>query len=113
MLNMDCIAHGDSIQLGSGKSNPKLWELARNIDKENANLTINRTWANGGADATPFHQKGIPTLYFVTTNSYAHLHYMTDTHETLNPNLFEEITKLAYLTTYKVADGGYNREMPK
>jgi hypothetical protein len=38
---------------------------------------------------------------------------MTDTHETLNPNLFEEITKLAYLTTYKVADGGYNREMPK
>ncbi len=36
MLNMDCIAHGDSIQLGSGKTNPKLWELARNIDRQNA-----------------------------------------------------------------------------
>ncbi len=110
MLNMDCIAHGDSIQLGNRKTNPKLWNLARAIDKQNAKLTISRTWANGGADATPFHQKGIPTLYFVTTNSYTHLHYMTDKPETLNPKLYEEITKLAYLTTYKVANGDYNRE---
>ena len=110
MLNMDCIAHGDSIRLGSGKSSPKLWELAKSIDKENAKLSIENTWANGGADATPFHQKGIPTLYFVTTNSYTHLHCISDTPETLNPKLYQEITKLAYLTTYKVAKGEYNRE---
>jgi len=110
MLNMDCIAHGDSIKLGSGKSSPKLWELSKSIDKQNAKLSIKSTWANGGADATPFHKKGIPTLYFVTTNSYTHLHCITDTPETLNPKLYEEITRLAYLTTYKVAKGEYNRE---
>lgn len=93
MLNMDCIAHGDSIKLGSGKTSPDLWNLAKLIDKENAKLSISSTWSNGGADATPFHQKGIPTLYFVTTNSYTHLHYITDTPKTLNPKLYEEITK--------------------
>ncbi|MDA3860862.1 MAG: M20/M25/M40 family metallo-hydrolase [Melioribacteraceae bacterium] len=107
MLNMDCIAHGDSIKLGSGKSSPKLWELAKSIDSTNAKLTINGTWSGGGADATPFHQKGIPTLYFVTTNSYTHLHSVSDTPETLNAELYEEITRLAYLTTYKIAKGDY------
>ena len=110
MLNMDCIAHGDSIRLGSGKSSPKLWGLAKSIDKENAKLSIENTWANGGADATPFHKKGIPTLYFVTTNSYTHLHCISDTPETLNPKLYEEITKLAFGVTNKVAKGEYVRE---
>ncbi|MCF6271334.1 MAG: M20/M25/M40 family metallo-hydrolase [Melioribacteraceae bacterium] len=110
MINMDCIAHGDSIKIGNGKSSPKLWKVAKLIDKENANLSIKSTWANGGADATPFHKKGIPTLYFVTKNSYTHLHCITDTPETLNPKLYEEITRLAYFTTYKIAKGEYERE---
>jgi len=68
------------------------------------------TWNGGGADATPFHQKGIPCLYFVTTNSYKHLHLPSDLPETLNQNLFEKITKLAYLTVLNVANGDYTRE---
>jgi len=111
MLNMDCIAHGDSIQLGNGKSAPKLWELAKSIDSTNAKLTINGTWAGGGADASPFHEKGIPILYFVTKFSYTHLHCLTDKVETLNPKLYEGITNLAYLTTLKLAKGEYEREV--
>lgn len=61
-------------------------------------------------DVGPFHEKGIPAAYFVTTNSYAHLHYMTDTPETLNQTLFEKITKLAFLTALEVANGDYHRE---
>ncbi len=110
MLNMDCVGYGDSIQLGNGKSAPKLWELSKLIDSENAKLTVKNTWSGGGADASPFHQIGIPSLYFVTTNSYTHLHYMTDKTETLNPKLFEEITRLAFLTTLQIADGKYTRE---
>ena len=110
ILNMDCIGYGDSIQLGNGKSAPNLWNMAKEIDKNNANFTVQNTWNGGGADASPFHDKGIPALYFVTTNSYEHLHYMTDTPETLNQPLFENITKLAYLTIYNVAMGNYNRE---
>lgn len=110
MLNMDCIAFGDSIQLGSGKTSPNLWKLAKTIDRDNFRMTIDKTWGGGGADATPFYEIGIPTLYFVTTNSYEHLHYMTDLPETLNLKLFETITKLAFLTSYQIAIGNYSRE---
>ncbi|MCF8241828.1 MAG: M20/M25/M40 family metallo-hydrolase [Melioribacteraceae bacterium] len=110
MLNMDCVGHGDSIRLGNGKSALELWGLAKSLDSTYTKMTVNPTWSGGGADAAPFHQKGIPALYFVTTNSYTHLHYMTDTPGTLNPELYEKITELAFLTTYNVADGNYERE---
>ena len=71
---------------------------------------VDRTWSGGGADATPFHEKSIPCLYFVTTNSYDHLHLPTDTVETLNPALFEKVVKLAHLTALEIANGNYERE---
>ena len=110
MFNLDCIASGDSIHLGNGKSAPELWNLAKNIDKVFTKSSIENTWNGGGADATPFHQKGIPCLYFVSFYSYTHLHLITDTPETLNPSLFEKITKLCYVTAREVADGNYKRE---
>jgi aminopeptidase YwaD len=110
MFNLDCIGYGDSIQVGNGKSSPELWSLARKIDKENLNLVVEDTWSGGGADATPFHEKGIPCLYFVSKHSYDHLHLPTDTPETLNRNLLEKIVKLVYLTTRQVADGNYDNE---
>ena len=113
MFNLDCIGYGDSIQVGNGKTSPGLWSLTRNIDNENFNLLIEDTWSGGGADLTPFYEKGIPGLYFVSKYSYDHLHLPTDTPETLNPDLFEKIVKLAYLTATDVADGNYKREAVK
>lgn len=113
MFNLDCVAHGDSIHLGNGKSAPDLWKLARKIDKSFTKQSVENTWNGGGADATPFHQKGIPCLYFVTTNSYTHLHLPSDTPETLNPKLFQKITKLCYVTAREVAAGNYIRESIK
>ena len=71
---------------------------------------VNRTWNGGGADVSPFYEKGIPCLYFVTTNSYTHLHLPSDKVETLNSTLFERVVKLAYLTALEVSSGNYNRE---
>lgn len=110
MINLDCIGYGDSIQIGNGKSAPKLWEIANQIDKTKFNFMVEKTWSGGGADAAPFHEKEIPCLYFVTTNSYDHLHLPTDEVETLNPSLYETLVKLAYLTAQEVADGNYIRE---
>lgn len=110
MFNLDCIGFGDSIQVGNGKSSPKLWSIARHLDSLSTKFMVERTWNGGGADAGPFHGKGIPALYFVTTNSYKHLHYITDTPETLNQPLYEAITKLAYITSYNIAVGEYRRE---
>ncbi|MEP0860622.1 MAG: M20/M25/M40 family metallo-hydrolase [Ignavibacterium sp.] len=113
MLNLDCIGYGDSIQVGNGKSSPKLWEIAKEINDKNFKLMVNDTWSGGGADATPFHEKGIPSLYFISKYSYDHLHLPTDTVETLNPDLFEKIVKLAFLTAKQTADGNYQREEVK
>jgi hypothetical protein len=104
MINMDCIGYGDSIQVGGGESAPTLWNVAKKIDAENDKLLVAKTWKGGGADAEPFFQKGIPTLYFVTTNSYKHLHMLSDKPETLNQNLFEAITKLAFKTALKISN---------
>ncbi|MFZ2322212.1 MAG: M20/M25/M40 family metallo-hydrolase [Ignavibacteriaceae bacterium] len=111
MLNLDCIGYGDSIQVGNGKSAPKLWEIANQIDNTSFNSMVERTWNGGGADATPFYEKGIPCLYFVTTNSYDHLHLPTDEVNTLNPELYEKIVRLAHLTALEVANGNYIREV--
>ncbi|NWF89272.1 MAG: M20/M25/M40 family metallo-hydrolase [Ignavibacteriaceae bacterium] len=110
MINLDCIGYGDSIQVGNGKSSPELWKIAKQKDQENFKYMVEETWSGGGADATPFHEKEVPCLYFVTTNSYEHLHLLTDKTETLNPELYEKIVKLAFLTAKEVAAGNYNRE---
>ena len=105
MFNLDCVACGDSIRVGNGKSSPELWELARRIDADNAALTVAQTWSGGGADATPFHEAGLHTLYWVTTNSYPHLHAPSDTPETLNGPLYAELVRLAFRTAWEVAQG--------
>lgn len=110
MINLDCIGYGDSIKVGNGKSSPNLWKIARHLDSLTTTRMVEETWNGGGADAGPFHDKGIPALYFVTTNSYEHLHCITDTPETLNQPLFESITRLAFVTARAVADGDYERE---
>lgn len=110
MINLDCIGYGDSIQVGNGKSAPKLWDIANEIDETSFNSMVDRTWSGGGADATPFFEKGIPCLYFVTTNSYDHLHLPTDKVETLNLGLYEKVVKLAHLTALEIANGNYERE---
>jgi hypothetical protein len=104
MFNLDCVAHGDSIRIGGGESAPELWQLARAIDAEHARLTTTGTWAGGGADASPFFERGIRTLYWVTTNSYTHLHAASDTPETLNGDLYEDLVRLAFRTAWEVAD---------
>lgn len=109
MLNFDCIAHGDSIQLGNGNSSPELWNLAKQLDSDQ--LMVERTWHGGGADLTPFHNAGIPGLYFVSTNSYSHLHSVSDRPETLNQELFTAITRLGFRTALNIAGGGYSREI--
>ena len=110
MFNLDCIAFGDSIQIGGGQSQPDLWRLARDIDAKHARLSVSGTWGGGGADASPFFNAGVPTLYFVSRYSYTYLHQVGDTPETLNPGLFREIVKLVYRTASEVAGGGYQRE---
>jgi hypothetical protein len=113
MFNNDCVGHGDSIQIGNGNSAPNLWKITRSLDSNFTKSMVMRTWNGGGADAEPFHKKGIPCLYFVTYFSYTHLHLRSDKVETLNPVIFEKICKLGYMSAFEVAMGNYKREEVK
>lgn len=96
MVNMDCIGYGDSIQVGGGLTYTDLWKKIKEIDAANEKMMTKTTWGGGGADADPFHKLGIPTAYFVTTNSYKHLHMISDTPETLNEKLYTSIANLIF-----------------
>jgi hypothetical protein len=108
-FNFDCIASGDSIQIGNGLSNPILYDIGVRNDLEN--ILVKDTWKGGGADLTPFSQIGIPGLYFVSKYSYTNLHLPTDTFENANIPLLESIIKLGYKTIRTVANGDYQREV--
>ena len=110
MFNLDCVAHGDSISAGNGKSAPVLHRLVKDLDADHANLTVAGTWGGGGADAAPFHDRGVPAVYFASRHSYTHLHLASDTVETLNPDLYRELTRLAFRAAERVAAGDYERE---
>jgi Zn-dependent M28 family amino/carboxypeptidase len=109
-INLDCVGYGDSIQVGNGKSCPVLWKIAKAQDSLYTKRLVSRTWHSGGADMRALFDKGVPGVYFVTTNSYVHLHLTTDTPQTLNLPLFEKVCKLAYLTAFRVANNYYKRE---
>jgi hypothetical protein len=113
MLNFDCIGSGDSIAIGGGETYKRLWRKAMRLDKRNTRLLTKKTFGGGGADAQPFHEKGIPTLYFYAKNGYQHLHQATDTQETLNPLVFEKTVRLGFLTTEYLAKGRYRKERAK
>ncbi|HKL38383.1 MAG TPA: M20/M25/M40 family metallo-hydrolase [Bacteroidales bacterium] len=109
MMNFDCVAHGDSIVVGGGRSFPELYGIAKDQDKAGKQMIIDRTWGGGGADATPFFEQGIPTLYFATKNSYDYLHQPGDKPQTLNAPLHQYLTEIGYKTAMEIAAGRYTR----
>lgn len=113
MMNFDCVGSGDSIQIGNGKSCPVLWSITKELDDKGSKLMIDRTWGGGGADATPFHIAGIPSLYFVSFFSYDHLHKTSDLPENLNYSLLKEIAELGIATVLKISGDEYTKEVIK
>ena len=104
MINMDCIGAGTGMRVGGGKDYPDLFEIVRGIDEKYTHCDLPTSGPGGGADAAPFHELGVPNLYFATTSGYAHLHQISDTPETLNPPLFEKAARLAFLTVWAVTN---------
>jgi hypothetical protein len=110
MINLDCVGQGSGIHLGGGHSAPRLWQLARSLDEQLDGRTIEKTWWGGGADAQPFFEAGLPTLYVAAADGYRYLHRPTDTPETLDPELLAATARLVHAVVGEVAGGGYERE---
>lgn len=105
MVNMDCIGAGSGMRVGGGKDYPELLLKVQRVNERYIKCDLPKSGRGGGADAAPFHELGVPNLYFATTKGYAHLHQTTDTPETLSPTLFEKAARLAFLTVWAMAEG--------
>lgn len=103
-LNVDCVGLGDSIQVNGREDFPDLHQIAELADDAFIHWKNSRSGRGGGADAQPLFEKGIPTLYFVTTNCYRHLHLPGDTAKTIKAPILEATAKLLYLTGWAVAE---------
>jgi len=105
MLNLDCIGAGSGVDMRGRKSYPELFEIFDEVNRKYVGiLDTNADNPPGGADAKPFEDAGIPNMYFVASDAYRHLHMASDTPETLNPTLFQGITRLAYLTASTIVE---------
>ena len=83
---------------------PGLFEIVQRVNEKYIQCNLPTSGRGGGADAAPFHELGIPNLYFATTKGYSHLHQISDVPETLNPELFEKAARLAFLTVWTMAN---------
>ena len=107
MLNLDCMGAGTGCDMRGRKAYPELFELLDRMNEDFVNLKDSMAdHPAGGADAKPFEDAGVPNMYFVSSSAYRHLHMASDTTETLNPPLFEAISRLAYLTASELASRG-------
>jgi len=111
IFNLDCIGYGDSTPISNGKSSPTLWYLSKQTDLLYTKKMVEPTYSGNFADATAIHDKTIPYLYFISSNSFEHLQYTTDTYGDLNTVNFKKITKLAYLVSLQIANGYYTKEI--
>ncbi|MBN1296824.1 M20/M25/M40 family metallo-hydrolase [bacterium] len=105
MLNLDCMGAGSGGDFRGRVAYPELFALLDRMNEQYVKVPdTNTDHPPGGADAKPFNDVGIPNIYFVSSDAYRHLHMASDTPETVNPVLFEQITRLAYLTAAGIAD---------
>jgi Peptidase family M28 len=99
MLNLDCMGAGTGLDARGRTTHPHLF---KHLDDMNQTyIQLPDTQADhpaGGADAEAFERAGIPNVFIVAKDPYQHLHMATDKPETLNPTVFESITRLTYLT---------------
>ena len=99
MYNLDCMGAGIGLDTRGRKHHPDFFTT---WDDLNARFfRIPDTCADhvaGGADAEAFQRAGITNMFIVAKQPYQHLHMASDTPETLNPVLFEAITRLTCMT---------------
>ncbi len=106
MLNMDMIGRNDSgaVEVSCGAHARTLQAL---VERANAALGFHLGFAHGraaaGSDATPFHWRGVPALAF-STGLHADYHQPTDTVEKLAGEHLARVVRLAFATTWLLAN---------
>ena len=108
LLNMDGVGVGKSISANAGENYPALWSFFKDENGAyiHANLTANY-FSNLGRprlDASIFLSAGVPSLSFSTYGSPSPYHLPGDNVEIINPEIMEEVGRLLFMATLKMAN---------
>jgi hypothetical protein len=108
LLNMDGVGAGSSINTSAGNNYPVLWSFVKDQNSAYIHASLSSDYfANLGrprVDAAIFMRAGVPSLSFSTYGSPTPYHLPADNLEIINPEIMEEVCRLLFLTTVKMAN---------
>ena len=107
LLNMDGVGVGKAISAAAGENYPLIWTFVKEVNSAyiHADLRTNY-FSNIGRprlDASIFMSAGVPSLSFATTGSSPY-HLPGDNVEIINPEIMEEMCRLLFISTVKMAN---------
>lgn len=107
MFNFDMVGVGDGAGAGISVGFPELKDYLEIADAHVGILRSTRTIRHvgvRGSDYAPFHSKGIPCISFVSNGPHLFYHQTRDTIYRINPDIMADIARLAFLTSFFIAD---------
>jgi hypothetical protein len=108
LLNMDGVGTGNSINTSGGDNYPLLWSLVKDQNSFFIHSALSSNYfANLGrprVDAAIFMRAGVPSLSFSTNGTPTPYHLRGDNVKIINPEIMEEVCRLLFLTTIKMAN---------
>jgi len=107
LLNMDGVGVGKSISAAAGENYPYLWSYFKDENSAYIHADIRTNYfSNLGRprlDASIFMSAGVPSLSFATSGASPY-HLPGDNIEIINPEIMEEICRLLFMSTIKMAN---------
>jgi hypothetical protein len=108
LLNMDGVGVGNAISATAGENYPAIWSLVKEENSAFIHASLNTNYfSNLGRprlDAAIFMRAGVPSLSFATSGSQSPYHLPGDNVEVINPEIMEDVCRLLFLTTVKMAN---------
>ena len=108
LLNMDGVGAGKSISAAAGENFPLLWSIVK--DENTAYIHSNLSTSNFSnlgrprLDAAIFMRAGVPSLSFATHGTPTPYHLPGDNIDIIDPEIMEDVCRLMFLTTVKMAN---------
>lgn len=108
LLNMDCVGVGKSISAAAGENYPILWSFIKDANSAYIHTELRTNFfSNLGRprlDAAILMKAGVPSLSFATSGVPYPYHLPGDNIETINPEIMEDMCRLLFIATVKMAN---------
>ncbi len=108
MFNLDMEGEGDGVGAVHSPGRTELKDAIERADRCVGAVRRIREFRGVGvrsSDYAPFYLKEIPCIAFWSNGPHLHYHQPGDTIYRINPDMLADVSRLAFLTAYYLADG--------